>query len=299
MYCTHVWVAVLYCWLCYGTFWLRFWEIWKWFLPFLRQTHQSVFSLAAAAASVPGLQPTWYQQTFNHHHPKLRLISKPWELWLDLIKRDVLNTCVFACAFPDICEHLRTNCQLWHVLTSEKLFFHMLSHLIIVGPMVFVGSDPGQRFPITQLSCEFWIMKCMHYLGYSFWGQWLSWCVQNQCERITSRKLDWASVNNRCSSVTDFAEMPLDKDLLLTTISSSCFCLRAENCKPDFPPHVATWTWQKILLWETVQKSTSLIKRWPVAKASPQWVIAITSVTLLSGFTMLLSNCVYLWEKLQ
>lgn len=111
-----------------GLSWLRFWEIWKRFIPPLRQTHQTIFSSAVTSGSVPGSKPAWYQQTFNHHHPTLRLISKPIELWLDLIKEKTC-LCVCVCVFRNICECLRKNgasCSMSWLQRSFSFMFYLV-----------------------------------------------------------------------------------------------------------------------------------------------------------------------------
>lgn len=67
--------------------------------PLCIKTHQTFFSSVVTSRSVPGSNPVWhlYQQTFNHRHPALRVISKALVLWLDLIKKKDTPPCVCVC----------------------------------------------------------------------------------------------------------------------------------------------------------------------------------------------------------
>lgn len=115
-------------------------EIWRWFVALLRQTHQTVFSLAATTGSVPGAGPTWYQQTFNHRHAKIKTHQQTQKAVIRPHKRRCASECVYERISSRMWAFEQEWLKLRHVLTSEKPSFHLVSHLIVVGPMICIDS---------------------------------------------------------------------------------------------------------------------------------------------------------------
>lgn len=89
---------------------------------------------------------------------KIRTHQQSQRALIRLINRDK-NASV--CAFLNIRE--QQLCRFWHVLTEESIFplWCVLSHLIAVGPGIWVGCGP-----IAHYSCNWTVIKAKRCWGY-------------------------------------------------------------------------------------------------------------------------------------